>query len=352
MKIAFLSFFNGVYERGVETLVLQLGKRLSKSCDLTVYQSGGKVTDYFKTKVFQIKWDSPLQEPNNIRKRLFLDPTSFAIKKFTQKIISDLKKEKFDVIVPWNNGWETILCRLNNISKIVTVGQAGIGWDDRVNLWSFPSAFVGFTDFQNNWARGVNRFVRVEKIPNGVDLDIFKPDGRKYKIDLPRPIILSVAALVPMKRHELAVKAIAKLGEGSLVIVGKGEQEGQLVKMGESLLPGRFKLLGLPFEEIPEIYRSSDLLTFPTSSWESFGLVLLEAMASGLPVVATDDPIRREIVGDAGLFVDPTDTEKYARTLEEALKVKWGGKPRKQAEKFNWDEIAKKYERLFLELTK
>ena len=60
---------------------------------------------------------------------------------------------------------------------------------------------------------------------------------------------------------------------------------------------------------------------------------MVEAMASGLPVVATDDPIRREIVGDAGLFVDPTDTNKFANTIEKALNTNWGEKPRKQAEK-------------------
>lgn len=351
-KVAFLSFFNGVYERGVETLVLQLGKRLAEKSDLVVYQSGKKINNYYKTRVIEVEEGLSLGESSGFKRRLFLDSTSLAIKKFTEKLIPDLRKEGFDIIVPWNNGWETILCRLNNLAKIVTVGQAGIGWDDRVNLWSFPAAFVGFTDFQCNWARGVNRFVRVEKIPNGVDLSIFKPAGSKIKIHLERPVILSAAALVPMKRHGLAIKAMSKLNKGSLLIVGKGQEKEKLEKMGNELLPGRFKLMSLPFGEIPGIYRSADLLTFPTSAWESFGLVLLEAMASGLPVVATDDPIRREIVGEAGLFVDPTDTEKYAKTLEEALKMKWGDKPRKQAKKFDWDKIAKKYEELFLELLK
>ncbi|HLD91975.1 MAG TPA: glycosyltransferase, partial [Patescibacteria group bacterium] len=79
---------------------------------------------------------------------------------------------------------------------------------------------------------------------------------------------------------------------------------------------------------------------------ESFGIVLVEAMATGLPVVATNDAIRKEIVGDAGLFVDPTNADEYAKILEKALNTNWGDKPRNQAEKFSWDKIAKSYEEI------
>jgi len=71
-------------------------------------------------------------------------------------------------------------------------------------------------------------------------------------------------------------------------------------------------------------------------------------MACGLPVVATDDPIRREIVEEAGLFVDPDDTEKYAQTLQQALAIKWGNKPLQQASKFAWSNIAAAYEKIFI----
>ena len=75
-------------------------------------------------------------------------------------------------------------------------------------------------------------------------------------------------------------------------------------------------------------------------------------MATNLPVVATNDPVRSGIVGEAGLLVDPTDTKAYAKAIEKALNQNWEGKPREQAKKFSWDEIAKKYEDLFNELKK
>lgn len=354
MKIAFLSFFNGVYERGVEVLVRELAIRINQSCEITIFQTGNpsKNTKYKVIKI-ESNWQPKILEPKlNIKRRLYLDEMSLAVREFTKKVLPFLKREKFDIVVPWNNGWETILSKMSGVSKLIVVGQAGLGWDDRVNLLSFPDAFVGFTNYQCRWAKRFNPFVRVVKIPNGVDGNMFSPEGEKIKLDLPSPVILAVAALVPMKRLDLVIKAVSNLKKGSLVLAGKGELKADLQNLGDKLLPGRFKIFLLPHGETPKIYRSVDLFTFPTSPWESFGLVLLEAMASGLPVVATDDPIRREIVGDAGIFVDTTKPDLYAKALEEALQINWGDKPRKQAEKFSWEKVAKSYEELFLEIMK
>jgi glycosyltransferase involved in cell wall biosynthesis len=98
---------------------------------------------------------------------------------------------------------------------------------------------------------------------------------------------------------------------------------------------------------MPQVYRCADVFTLVSKTTESFGNVFVEAMASGLPVIATNDPIRKEIVGDAGVLIDPTNTDEYVKALETALKTNWSDKPRIQAEKFSWDEIAKKYEELF-----
>lgn len=351
MKIAFLSFFNGIVERGVETLVDNLASRLSEHHEVTVFQAGDYGKKKYKTCIIRTSWKPDvLQEPLDLKRRLFLDQTSLAVKSFTQEVLPILKQKEFDVVIPWNNGWQTLLCRLSGLKNVMVVGQSGLGWDDRVNLWLFPKRFIGFTKAQCDWAKCVNPFVKTAKIPNGVDTKVFKPEGPKYKIDLPEPIILCAAALVPMKRIDLAIRAVARLDRGSLLVVGKGELKEELEKLGDNLLPGRFKITGVPFAEIQNVYRAADLFTFPTSAWESFGIVLLEAMATNLPVVATDDPIRREIVGDAGLFVDPTNTAEYANTLQKALDIGWKSIPREEAAKYSWGEIVKKYEQLFEEL--
>ena len=105
-------------------------------------------------------------------------------------------------------------------------------------------------------------------------------------------------------------------------------------------------------DEMPSLYRSADIFTLPSESSEAFGNVLVEAMASGLPVVVTRDPIRAEIVGDAGILVDPSDLDSYTNALSSALESGWNEKPRKQAEKFDWDKITLEYELVFNQITK
>jgi len=134
-------------------------------------------------------------------------------------------------------------------------------------------------------------------IPNGVDLNKFKNQRQKNE-NTSRKLktVLSVGAFTAQKRQNLAIKAVAQLENVSLILVGQGELKSYLEKLGQRLLPGRFKITSFEYQDMPQVYRAADLFTFPTSPWESFGIVLVEAMAAGLPVVATDDPIRREIV--------------------------------------------------------
>jgi len=337
MKIAFLSFYSGEVFRGVETYVHELANRLTKlGHEIVVYQNGKPLNDRkYQTVSLGIKWS-----------------TNPPIKEFTKEVLKKIDAQT-NIIIPTNGGWQSLLCKfwaVKNKKKIIISGQAGPGADEKFNLYTFPDVFVGISTSQAEWAKKVNPAIRMVKIPNGTDLKRFSKNGDKAKIDLPHPIILSVGAFVPMKRLDLAIKAVAELSKGSLLIVGSGTPDKQFLDLANSKLPGRYLIKSVNYLEMPNIYRSADLFTFPTSTWESFGIAMVEAMASGLPVVATDDPIRREIVRNAGLFVNPKNTNEYTKVLERALKKEWGNAPRKQAEKFSWDEIAVQYDNLFKSL--
>jgi len=281
----------------------------------------------------------------------FLDYWSRLILRFVILCWPILRREKFDVIIPTDGGWEKPVCwflKLLDGPKIIVSGQSGVGYDDRWNLFWRPDVFVALTSKAENWAKRVSWGVRVVKIPNGVDLEKFNPQVKPKKIDLPKPIILCASALIPSKRIDLTIKAVAKIKKASLLVLGDGDLKDELKRLGEKLLGDRFLLTRAKYEEMPRFYQTADLFTMVSVSWEAFGIVYTEAMASGLPVVATDDEMRHEIMGKAGLFVNPENIDQYAETLKKALKTNFGGKPRQQAQKFSWDKIASKYEKIML----
>lgn len=243
------------------------------------------------------------------------------------KNIFDGVDSKSEILINTNGRWDAILSKLwclMHKTKLIISGQSGIGWDDKLNLWIFPDVFVGLTDFQCIWAKKINPYIKVEKISNGVDLVKFNPKVKPIKIDKKPPVVLNVGVVDNFKRQYLLKKA----SRYPVLLVGRGGD------------------IECDYDKMPGVYTACDLFSYPTSDRESFGISMLEAMASGLAVVATDDPIRREIVGDAGLFVNPEDADEYSKKLTEALKIDWGDKPRKQAEKYSWEEIAKKYDSL------
>ena len=334
MKIAFLNIYQGKVARGLETYISELSQRLSKNNQVEIIS--GSIM--------------PPERKRNIYWRLYLDSNSLAIAWFTLKSLGKILKNRYDIVIPQNGGWQPALVRIVTLlygGKMVISGQSGIGWDDRNNLWCFPNTFVALSSKALSWAKSAMPLVKSFYIPNGVDLQRFSPIGAKLVTKLKRPVVLCVGALTEQKRIDLVIKAVAKLGNASLLVVGSGGLESDLCKLGKELLGERFELISATYETMPQVYKCADVFTLVSATWESFGNVFVEAMATGLPVVATDDPIRKEIVGDAGIFVNPKNINEYAKALETALKTNWSNKTRIQAEKFSWDMVAKKYEELF-----
>jgi glycosyltransferase involved in cell wall biosynthesis len=308
MKIGFLSRYQKTSNRGAENFVSELSQRLSRENEVIILS--GSDSDSFR--------------------------------KITQN--------KFDVVIPINGRLQSLKAsvgRLFSGYKLLITGHSGKGWDDIWNILVRPNIFIATTDLMFNWAQKNAFGVKIEKIPNGIDLGKFNPKGEKINFGLEPPVILCVGALNWYKHHEQAIKAVAKLSNGSLLIIGEGPLKANLAKMGQELLGDkRFKITSLPYQDMPRVYRSAHLFTLPSWDREAFGLVYLEALASGLAVVAPDDLSRKEIVGDAGILVDILDLDKYSQALKIALVKKWNGAPRKQAEKFSWDRVTAEYQKI------
>jgi glycosyltransferase involved in cell wall biosynthesis len=195
---------------------------------------------------------------------------------------------------------------------------------------------------------------RVEVLRNGVDLTFFQQadrDGSRRRLGFRRTTLLSVGNLVPLKGHDLAIRALTLLPEMDLVIVGDGPERkalGALVE--ESGLHDRVSFAGAQAQEnLREYYCAADALIL-ASSREGWPNVLLEAMACGTPVVASRVGGTPEVVSapPAGVLM----TERTPEGLAQAVRNLFARNPdrsatRRYAEGFDWGATTEGQLKLF-----
>lgn len=348
MKLAIVNFYQDQNLRGGETFVEALKNNLSSKVETVIYSA--------KSEEFPSPPQWSILHHRHPLRYLFLDLPKIYELIFTLKIIPKILKQKPDLIMPCNSGWQALL--LSVIAKIIGAklvisGQSGPGWDDRWNLMVKPDLFIALTKFNQIWAEKAALWqTKILYIPNGVDTKVFKPTGPKFTVKLPGKIVICVASSSPVKRIDLTIEAISKLKDVSLLLVGGGELKDKIDQLAiKKLGQKRFLHLSFPHRDIPKLLRTADIFTMVSETSESFGIVYLEALACGLGVVTRDDPSRREIIADAGLYVkNPENSDKYALALQKALQQDWSVKSVARTKNYLWSNIAADYERCFVNL--
>lgn len=340
MKIIFLNIYSEKIERGAETQAHQLADQLAKNHQV-VFIKGSSTTlsqHQFSGNAIQ-RWFN--------RKRWFIDPAGFEILKFSFKHLNTIRKEKPDWVIPMNGFWQLLLLKIIQPLvgfKIMVVGHSGPGWDERWNLYLGPTVFIATTKPTLEWARKTCSWVNVRLIPYGINPGVEHPGVEHPGVRLEQPIILCPSALVPYKRVELAIRAVAELEKGSLLVVGQGPLKKELVDLGKKLLGQRFKLMSVTYKKMPEMYAVAQVVTLPSKVQENSPMVFIEALAAGKPVVTTDAPRPHWILDKAGFYIDPEDTQAYVQALHQALRSKVDTS--KPLRKFLWKNVIKKYERV------
>lgn len=202
---------------------------------------------------------------------------------------------------------------------------------------------------------------RLAVVPEGIDLDLWTPirDPQALaELDRARDphTVLCVARQYPRKRVIDLIEAFAlvlrRLPSARLVIIGDGPEHAALAARHQALgLGERVRLLGAVAEdaEVRAWYGRSSVFCLP-SEQEGFGIVFLEAMASGLPVVSTTAAAIPEVVpqGQAGLLVPPRDpaalAEALMRLLEDAeLRARCRAFGRRHARSYGWQRVADQF---------
>ena len=204
--------------------------------------------------------------------------------------------------------------------------------------------------------------IDVTVIPNAVDIHRFnlQNDGKVIKdkySSKDEPLALFVGRLVPHKGIGILIRSLTYTDKGKLLIVGDGPYKKWLVDLVNKLdLKDRVVFVG-PVDDswLPSYYSATDVVVLPsTSRLEAFGIVGLEGMASGKPLILSDIPGVRDVISDKeGYIVEPLDPSAIAEALDKIWNApemarEMGKRGRLRVEKlFSWEKVAKDIENVF-----
>ena len=219
------------------------------------------------------------------------------------------------------------------------------------DIWKKASALVACSEGLKERALMFMPSVSIDVIPNGVELDRFFPPENAEKPPTLR--LLTVGRLSVTKRIEMLIDAIEILHRTActvrLTIVGGGKTERQLRKIvTERELRDVIKITGrIDSKKMPEVYRQNDIF-ISASMQEGMSNAMLEATASGLPIVTTRCEGLAELIDGNGLIIEKDSIEEIAKAVKRLavdpeFYKQMSVAARKQAKKFNWTNVAQSY---------
>ena len=296
----------------------------------------------------------------------------------TPELPYELWKEKFDIIhthlpTPWSADWSAIVSKMKKRLLVVTyhndiMGFGVAGYIAQLYNKTMLKLVLGKADkiIVTNKKQLSSPFLRdyAEKImviPSGIDTEKFRP----VKANKQKNSIFFLSVLDRYHRYKgldylLSALKIVKeeVRDVKLIVGGGGELLTHYREMASSLgLKNNVKFVGyIPQDEIIGYYNGSELFVLPSTSQaqEGFGIVLLEAMACGLPIVATDivgmaDEIEKN---KAGVVVRPREIDSLADAILASLKNNKGGvNARKLAQKYDWGVITTRISKIYSSLS-
>lgn len=365
MKIA-IPIFNFSKTGGIERHTYELVKRISKNHEVHVFSNILKNDDNLN-----IIWHKvPVFNFSILTHLLFVLINSIM-----------LKKEKFDIV--YNNG-----CGATFIQDVITSASVHLAWMKEtkkevlkkyfLNPMHYWTIFVESINYRNikmeNYKKviAISNFIKrhlmnyylipedkIVVIYHGVSPDEFNPQKRekyfslirsKYSISKDDTVLLFVGNEFKRKGLKYVFEAMKILNNKNLklLVVGNGEIKffrtfADSLGIGENVVFAGF------CEDVSIYYSVADIFIFP-STFDAFGLVVLEAMASGIPAIVSASTGASEIIehGVDGFVVDDyRNSSEFARVITDLIKSKElmnriGKLARSKAEKFTWDSVAEK----------
>ncbi|MBN2016175.1 glycosyltransferase family 4 protein [Candidatus Dojkabacteria bacterium] len=358
--------------------------KIAQVCPYNIFRSGGVqshilfLSDELRKRGHEVKIIAPgvrgAREDQNIiligsSNEVYFNKTqievSIAVGKSRELLKDTLEKEKFDVI-HFHEPWVPVLpMQILYESDVTNVGTFHAATTNTLVSQSFETllmpvastivntldATVAVSEVPASYLRQISRR-NINIVPNGIDLETFNTGNKPFKkYSSGKVIILFLGRLDKRKGVIYLLRAYRRLRKKfqniKLLIGGKGEELKKLVKYVRKYKLKDVEFLGYVEEEDkPRLYASCDIFCSPALYGESFGIVLLEAMATGKPVVAFSNPGYETVLKGRGslLLVKPRDTEGLGEKLavlcnDRDLRNFLGTWGEREAAKYAWPNI-------------
>jgi len=297
----------------------------------------------------------------------FATMVDFGFEADGEEIAAILEREQFDIL-HFHEPWQPVLSRqILTRSNTVNVATFHGTPPDTIMSKSLLNMVIPYTRSVLKYihsytavsepAAGYIRTLtdeHVEIIPNGIDINKFK--APKTMPHESKKTILYLGRLERRKGVKFLIDAYARLRENhedvKLVIAGNGVKSKSLERYVEEYEIPDVSFIGYVKEcDKVNLMATADLYCSPAQYGESFGIVLLEAMAVGTPLVAGNNPGYASVMKDLGRvsLVTPTLTEDFAMRLElmlynEEIRKIWKDWAKKEVQKYNFEKVATEYE--------
>jgi phosphatidylinositol alpha-mannosyltransferase len=363
MKIALVSPYDFAYPGGVQSgHIASLERQLTKmGHEVKVIAPASKPIDYLGNRFIRIGTPRPIPSSGSIVR------ISISLR-LASTIKEVLDREKFD-IVHLHEPFMIMLCSaVLRFSKSVNIGtfhaadgKPGYNWGRPIStimLRRRRRKLDGKIAVSRPAMNYASKFVpgQYEIIPNGVDIERFPPDVAPIEKFCDGKLnILFLGRLEHRKGLKYLLEAYQtvkrEVPNSRLIVVGSGTR----LRKGYEKFVEQNHLADVVFagyiseEDKPCYFKTADIYCAPSTGHESQGIVLLEAMASGTPIVASNIEGYASVVtnGQEGLLVPPKNSAELAKALvfllkDKSLRQQMGAKGRVTAEQYSWERVAQK----------
>lgn len=362
MRILFFHRWVGVHKGGTETHIRELADRFQKMAhEVTILTREGNELNGFNPAVKIIRIPKNIGESDHSYEdfRVYIHTLFFMAKAFFKLFCLLTKPGNFDVISVhfFTELWVAKVCVIFKKIPIVFVLEGYTSLEAKAA--KFADRKISISSFEAEMYRK-NHSLESVVIPIGIDLARFSvsKSSTEHLIHKFAPnkekIALTVCRLEPRKDLFTLIKAVKYLEEKvnsiKFLIVGDGISRKQIEKEiqvqgleNRILLPGR-----IDDSDLPYYYACADFFILPTKQ-EWFGIVFVEAMASGLPIITTTVGACPEVAGECGLYFKSEDhvalAEKIMELSDNNLLLQNLSKCSiRRAGNFDWNKVIKKYE--------